>query len=431
MHGKDRLLQLIDNERLLSTLTDLYGRTGNFEFQRARYASLIGQHPIPGTEETGLFSAPGRTELGGNHTDHNGGKVLAGAINLDTIAVATPVAEPVITIHSEGFPTVMVDLNDLSFHPEERGSTDALARGIVRSLVDRGRKIGGFIANTSSLVRPGSGLSSSAAIEILIATICNEFFNNGSLGPIELAECSRFAENHYYGKPSGLMDQLACAAGGITAMDFSSPDRVQLQQICWDPTAQEFDLVIVHTGSGHERLGHEYGTIFTEMRTVADCFDQEVLASVPFGLFIDTIPTLRNRLCDDRAVLRAFHFFTENSRVDAMIEACKSADMSRYLALVQESGNSSALYLQNLYSNQAPAAQNIPLALALSSLFLEGSGACRVHGGGFAGTIQVYVPRARTIAYRNFMEPYFGENSITEISVRQLPAMRVDTNLSS
>ena len=425
MKGKDRLLHLLESRSLHQLLASLYGSQSSTEFHVNRIFRLIHNHPIPGNDETALFSTPGRTELAGNHTDHQGGKVIAAAVNLDMLAVATKITEPVISIQSEGFAPVTVNLNHLNIQESERGTTDAMVRGIAKGFADRGFPIGGFIANTHSLVAPGSGLSSSAAFEVLIATIMNSFYHHNRANAETLAEIAQDAEQQYYGKPSGLMDQLACAAGGIGLFDFSH--HVQRTEIDFNFANSGYDMVIVHTGTDHSSHAKQYAAIPREMRAVAACFDCKNLSEVPFSLFSETIHSIRYTVQNDRALLRAFHFFMENNRVSAMYQALEAHDMRSYLALVRESGISSAQYVQNLSVPEEPAEQSIPLALALTELFLEEDGACRVHGGGFAGTIQAYIPHTRINEYTNTMNSIFGEGATTVLSVRKLPSMRIDT----
>ena len=335
----------------------LYGNQFHLEDQKTRYEAIIDTHfqlfENQAGAKTGLFSTAGRSELAGNHTDHNRGKVIAATINLDTIAVATPTEEATVLLVSEGFPAVTVDLQDLSVHPEEEGTTNALVRGIAQAFVQRGLTVGGFVANTSTRVLKGSGLSSSAAIEVLVATIFNNLYNRNMLDPVELAIIGKFAENTYFGKPSGLMDQIACASVGITAIDFAHPEKPAITPISCDFQQYGYDVIVVDTGGNHANLTPDYAAIPKEMRAVAACFDREVLQEVPFGLFVDSLPAIRRRLGNDRAILRAYHFLAENNRVDAMITALQQKQIPQYISLVRESGNSSFKYLQNLYSTQA------------------------------------------------------------------------------
>ncbi len=427
MNGKDRLAAFINSERFKQLLPRLYGSDTDAPLHINRFTQLLERHSIPCTEKSGLFSTAGRTELAGNHTDHNLGKVIAGTINLDTIAVATPIEEPIVSVYSEGFPPVTVDISDLAVRTEEEGTTNALVRGIAKGFADRNLQLGGFVATTSTRVLKGSGLSSSAAIEVLVATLFNNLYNRDRLSPVELAMIGKYAENTYFGKPSGLMDQVACGNGGITAIDFAHPEQVETTEITCDFSEMGYDLLVVDTKGDHANLTGDYAAIPKEMRSVAACFDRDSLREVPFGLFMDTIQSVRERVKNDRAVLRAFHYFTENNRVDAMVQALQQMDSATYLSLVRQSGASSFQFLQNLYSTHEVQEQPLAIALAMTSQFLEDDGACRVHGGGFAGTIQVYVPCRKTQEYIQFIENVFGDGSATKLAIRSLPTTRLDT----
>lgn len=430
MGNLQRLHDYLESNDFSLLLPKLYGNQCDRENQIVRFSHLVETHrELFGdghAKNSALFSTAGRSELGGNHTDHNLGKVIAATINLDTIAVATAIEEPRATLVSEGFPAVTVDLNDLSVHTEEEGTTDALVRGIARGFVDRDLNIGGFVANTSTRVLKGSGLSSSAAIEILVATLFNNLYNRDVLNPVELAIIGKYAENTYFGKPSGLMDQIACGNGGVTGIDFAHPEKPQVSPINCDFQKLGYDLLVVDTGGNHADLTPDYAAIPKEMRSVAACFDCDVLRDVPFSLFVESLPAIRKRVKNDRAILRAFHYLSENDRVDAMVGALKQEQMEQYLALVRQSGESSFRFLQNLYSTKTIEEQGLPLAIAMTEQFLEGDGACRVHGGGFAGTIQVYVPLGRTAAYIDYIERVFGAGSATILAVRSLPTTRLD-----
>lgn len=430
MAEQDRLEAFIQGDRFTELLPRLYGDGFDAQKQASRFMRLLSAHHGTSSTgvnaQTGLFSTAGRSELAGNHTDHNLGKVIAATINLDTIAVATPVSEPVATLVSEGFPPVTVDLRDTSFRKEEKGTTDALVRGIAAGFLARGLKIGGFVANTSTSVLKGSGLSSSAAIEVLVATLFNNLYNRDILEPIDLAILGKFAENNYFGKPSGLMDQIACGQGGVVGIDFAHPEHPSITPISCNFRELGYDLLVVDTGGNHADLTPDYAAIPQEMRSVAACFDRDVLRDVPFGLFMDSLSAVRQHVQNDRAILRAYHYLSENERVDKMLSALQNRDMGTYLGLVNESGDSSFKFLQNLYSTSVAKEQGLPVALAMTERFLEGSGACRVHGGGFAGTIQVYTPVERTKDYIDYMEGVFGECSVTVLAIRNLPTTRLN-----
>ncbi len=427
MKTENRLENFIYSSEFEKLLPSLYGSAYDVELQRGRYLQLIRQHrELFGeihSERSGLFSTAGRSELGGNHTDHNLGKVFAATINLDTIAVVTPQEDNKVTLISEGFPPVEVELNHLEIVEEEKESTHALVRGIAAGFAHQNFSIGGFVANTSSRVLKGSGLSSSAAIEMLVATIFNSLYNENRATVVEMAKIAQFAENHYFGKPSGLMDQLACGYGGVVKIDFATTEIVPLQV---DFRALGYDLVVVDTGSTHADLTDDYASIPAEMGSVAKYFDQEVLSTLSYEVFLEKLPEIRKELNNDRALLRAHHFILENQRVEGMVKALEEGTVEDFLKLVNQSGKSSFNYLQNVYSTHNIEEQGLALALALSEHFLEGKGACRVHGGGFGGTIQAYIPIDKTESYITFMEKFFGEGSVTPLAVRGAPTLRLD-----
>ncbi len=407
-------------------ITGLYGKQADAAKAEKRFSDLEKQHlKLFGTAPEAVFSTSGRTELGGNHTDHNMGKVLAGSINLDTIAAVHAVAEKRVTFISEGYPEISVDLAYTGASPESYGTTDALIRGVAYAIEKRGGKVGGFCANVSSGVFKGSGLSSSAAIEVLLGTIFNSLYNGGRFSTTELAVMGQEAENIHFGKPSGLMDQIACANGGIVGIDFKDPARPVITPVHADFADYGYNLVITTTGGNHADLTGDYASIPAEMKAVAAFFGKKHLREIDEAEFFESIGKLRTQLDNDRAVLRALHFFTENRRVDSMIRALTDRDIDSYLALVRDTGNSSFKYLQNIYSPSSPAEQGISLACAMTERFLGSEGACRVQGGGFAGTIEAYIPIDRTVAYFRYMEKVFGSGCCTVLAIRNLPTMRV------
>jgi len=363
------------------------------------------------------FTAPGRTELGGNHTDHNHGKVLAAAVQLEAAAVVEPLKGR-IEVRSGGWDKVFtVDLDNLAPRKEEEGKTEALLRGVAAEFQKRGHQIGGFRACVESSVLQGSGLSSSAAFEVLTGSILNALYNDGSMAPAELAMIGQIAENVHFGKPCGLMDQMASALGGVVTIDFKHPSAPEVRKLDVDFAAEGWSLCIVNTKGDHSDLTPEYAAIKAEMNQVASHFGRTVLRDVPEASFYDELPSLAGRY-SHRALLRTIHFFEENHRVDAMVAALEEARINTYLDLVNASGRSSAQFLQNVYSLKRLNEQPIPLALALTEKFLAGEGACRVHGGGFAGTIQAYVPLNRRRDYAKTMEAVFGPGSVIELTVR-------------
>ena len=372
-----------------------------------------------------VYSTSGRTELGGNHTDHNMGKVIAGSINLDTIAAVHCTSDNKVTFVSEGYDPLCIDLSCLSVDEKLFGTTSALITGVAYAFCRRGGKVGGFCANVSSDVFKGSGLSSSAAIEVLLGTIFNDLYNSDRFSTTELAIMGQEAENIHFGKPSGLMDQIACANGGVVGIDFKNPTAPVITPIAVDFADYGYNLVITTTGGNHADLTADYASIPSEMKAVAALFGKKNLREVDEDTFFAEIGSLRGRLSNDRALLRAYHYFEENKRVDSMIKALECGDFSSYLALVTESGDSSFRYLQNIYSPSSPFEQGIALAYAMTESFLDGDGAFRVQGGGFAGTLEAYVPVDRTAAYFAHMEKLFGPGSCTILAIRNLPTTRI------
>ena len=389
------------------------------ESRKAVFARLETRfHEIYGNSH-GLrfFTAPGRTELGGNHTDHNNGRVLAAAIDLEAAAVAQA-CEGVIELHSAGWEQpFVVQLDDLGPNPAETGRTEALLRGVAAGFLKRDHRIGGFRACVESSVLQGSGLSSSAAFEILAGTILNSLYNDGQIDPVQLAVIGQEAENIHFGKPCGLMDQISSSLGGIVTIDFLHPLLPQIRQVKLDWESKGWALCIVDTKGSHADLTADYASIRGEMNLVAQCFGQIVLREVNPDQFWAGIADLRNRV-GDRALLRAIHFFEENQRVEDLVNAIEADDFDTYLALVNASGHSSAEFLQNVAPQGAVKDQAIPLGLALTRKFLKGKGACRVHGGGFAGAIQAYVPLKASREYAKTMEAVFGPGSVHNLTVR-------------
>jgi galactokinase len=324
-------------------------------------------------------------------------------------------------IVSEGYPPASADLSSLEIVEDEKGSTDSLIRGIAAAIVRRGGKVGGFTASTSSRVLKGSGLSSSAALEILAGTIFNELFNGGRFTPVELAQIGQEAENTYFGKPCGLMDQTACAVGGVVAIDFADPESPVVEPVSADFASAGYTLAVVDSGGDHADLTPDYSAIPAEMKAAAGELGAEVLRDVNEESFIAAIPSVREKT-GDRAVLRALHFFSENRRVGEMVEYLKKGDIEGYLKGVLSSGDSSYRFLQNVFSPRHTDEQAVSLALALTEHFLDGQGASRVHGGGFAGTIQVFIPTPLFSDYVAYMEVFFGKGSVVPLSVRPVPA---------
>ena len=409
---------------------------GTYREERPRLADLAGELGRRfGGEHIHLFSAPGRTELGGNHTDHNAGRVLAASVSLDTVAAVAAREDDLVELVSEGYEDLIrVDLGVLEPEEREHGRPEALIRGVAGYLQAAGYVVGGFSAVVTSRVGSGSGLSSSAAFEVLIGEIFSVLYNGGRLTTLELALAGRHAENRFFGKPSGLMDQIACAHGGVVSIDFRNEDEPQVEQIPVSFQDHGYQLFAVDSGEDHADLTDDYAAIVTEMAAVAGPLGADRLREVDYGEFRRRIPELR-AAAGDRAVLRAFHFFQENERVLRQSRMLTDGDLDGFLAEVGESGRSSWRFLQNCYSPGTPRRQGIAVALALSEEFLERpdrfahppriEGATRVHGGGFAGTIQTYVPIARAGAYRETMAAVLGPAAVTELTVRETGVCRL------
>lgn len=371
-----------------------------------------------------LFSAPGRTEVGGNHTDHNHGKVLAASVDLDTVAAAAKRDDNIIIEKSFKFDALEVDISDLSVHTEEFGKSSGLIRGMCAGFVEYGYKIGGFNAASMSRVLSGSGLSSSAAYEVLIGTILNHLYNDGSVSAVDIAKIAQFAENKYFGKPCGLMDQMASSVGSFITIDFKNPSQPIINKINFDFASCGHALCIVDTGGNHADLTDDYAAIRGEMERAAAVFGKNVLREVDEDEFMKNVPLVREKV-NDRAVLRAMHFFAENKRAEAEVKALESGDFDEFKALVTESGRSSYMYNQNVFTSKDVEHQNVSLALAMCEKLLSGKGAWRVHGGGFAGTIQAFVPVDMLDVFCEKIENVFGEGSCYVLSVRPFGGIKL------
>ncbi len=403
-------------------LEQIYGC--DFESQKERYLKLVDLFELQtGQSEFSIFSTAGRTELMGNHTDHNFGCVLAASVQLDTLACAYQRNDSTIEILSEGYPPAIIDLEDLAIDPQEKETTQALIRGIAARFKELGYKIGGWTAVTTSGVPGGSGLSSSAAIEVLIGTIFSYFYNDGTIDPVELAKIGQWAENNYFMKPCGLMDQVACAHGGIVKIDFANPAEPIVQNIDFKFRDQGYALMVVDTGGSHADLTDEYAAVPTEMKKVASLLGKSVLRECTKKELFENVTTIRKE-AGDRAFLRALHFLNENDRPAAAVDALKKTDMDSYLKIVLESGESSWCYLQNCTSVKDVFHQGVTTALAIAREICP-EGTFRVHGGGFAGTIQCYVPEKKEAEFKTAMDSIFGEGATTALRIRCLPTMQV------
>ena len=363
------------------------------------------------------FSAPGRTEIGGNHTDHQRGRVLAGAVNLDTVAAVRPNGTNTIRIQSKGYPLSIVQLDNLSPVAEEVNTTPALIRGVAARFTQLGCKVEGFDAYCESSVLPGSGLSSSAAYEVLIGTIINHLFFDGRVSQAEVAQIGQYAENVFFGKPCGLMDQTASAVGNLVTIDFFQKDHPVIEPVDFDFASSGHALCIIDSGADHADLTDEYAAIPGEIKAVAAQFGKEVLTQIDEAEFFAAIPQLRAK-CGDRAVLRAVHFYQENARVPKQVEALEKGDFETFLKLIKESGYSSYMYLQNVIPAGYKEHQDVALALAMCEHYLQGKGAYRVHGGGFAGTVQAFVPFEILDDFCAGIDGVLGEGACHVLSIR-------------
>ena len=371
------------------------------------------------------FSAPGRTEIGGNHTDHQHGCVLAAAVDLETVATVWVDDSSLIQIDSEGYPVITVDLNELDVREDEKNTTVSLIRDIASAFVQRGANLSGFRAKVKSTVLPGSGLSSSAAFEVLIGTILNEVFFDKKLTAVEIAQIGQYAENVYFGKPCGLMDQTASSVGGMVFIDFNDPTNPVVEKINFNLHDAGYALCIIDTGADHADLTDEYAAIPAEMKQVCNIFGKDVLRQIPEEDFLAALPDLRRRV-PDRAILRAMHIYEENQRVLDQVKALKENDVDTFLELVKESGRSSWMYLQNITPTGSIRHQEVAVSLALCKKLLSGKGAYRVHGGGFAGTVQAFVPLDMLNTFKDKIEAVLGKNACHVLNIREEGGIRVN-----
>ncbi len=408
-------------------LAYIYGKAA-VQKQQARYLSAIDEFAaIYGADrEVTLYSVAGRSELSGNHTDHNYGCVVAASIDLDIIAVASPRNDSIIRIKSEGFPEDVVDFAEYAAPVADRfGSSGSIIAGMVAGFRKDGYAVGGFDAYTTSNVLKGSGLSSSAAFEDMVGNILGHMYNDGRVDNVEIAKLAQYAENEFFGKPCGLMDQVACAVGGIVAIDFADPKDPVIEKVDFDLSAHGYNLCIVNTGGNHADLTDDYASVPREMKAVAAHFGKDVLRRVDEAELVAAIPALREKL-GDRAILRAFHFLHENRRVLKQTAALKAGDLDEFFAQVIASGRSSFCYLQNVYTAKNLSEQGLSLALCLAEGYLSDKAAAwRVHGGGFAGTIQAYVPAAEVEGFRELMDSVFGEGKCIVLRIRPEGAVRI------
>ncbi len=403
---------------------ELYGV--NADAMRKKYDELCAEfEAIYGEKPTQFFSASGRTEVVGNHTDHNHGKVLAAAVDLDVIAAVLPTTDGIITVKSQGYPVDVIDSSDLDIKENEKNTSASLIRGVCAGLKNRGFEFGGFKAYTMSSVLKGSGLSSSAAFEVLIGTVLNHLYNDANVSDVAIAQISQYAENVYFGKPSGLMDQMASSVGGFISIDFADTENPVIEAMSFNLAKENHSLCIIDTKGNHADLTPEYAAIPAEMKAVASHFEKNCLRELSKDDILANVTALREKF-GDRAVLRALHFYDENDRVDEMSNAIKSGNFGEFLSVINRSGTSSYKYLQNVYANVAPNEQGVSLALYVAENLLQNKGACRVHGGGFAGTIQAFVPNEKLEAFKSGIEAVFGEGSCYVLNIRDFGGVKVN-----
>lgn len=394
-------------------------------YNRDRYIKTIEAFEKNfGVKQVEIYSAPGRSEVCGNHTDHQNGMVLATSINLDAIAVVAKTKDNVIHLISDGFSLVEIDLDNLSINEEERNTTASLIRGVAAGFKNNGYAIGGFEAYVSSDVLVGAGMSSSAAFESLVGTILSFLYNDGKISMIDIAKIGQFSENKYFGKPCGLMDQMACSVGGMIYIDFKDNDKPIVKQAKCDFAKAGLSLCIVDTKGSHADLTPDYAAIPGEMNQVARALGKEHLREVEEAYFYENIAKLREKV-SDRAILRAIHFYEEEKRVEKAFLALDNDNYNEFLQVIKDSGNSSAKYLQNIYSSRNTDEQNVTVALAVTESILKGMGASRIHGGGFAGTIQAFVENEFVDTYKESIEKIYGENSCHVLKIRSIGGMKV------
>lgn len=406
-------------------LQDIYLDEHQLDAQRDRYIKALEEfEKLYGVKEVEIYSAPGRSEVGGNHTDHQLGMVLATSINLDAIAIVAKTGDNKVTIKSEGYKKEEVSLEEFQPVKEEEGTSRGLIRGMAARLKEEGYQIGGFQAYVTSDVLSGSGMSSSAAYEVLLGNIFSGLYNEMKISPVFIAQAGQYAENVFFGKPCGLMDQMASSVGGLIFIDFKELKNPEVKQVNVDFETFGYSLCIVDTKGSHAELTPEYAAIPAEMKKVAGFFNQDVLRKVDQEEFYRQIPQIREQF-GDRAVLRAMHFFAEDERVQAQVKALEAGEFENFKSLLIESGDSSYKYLQNVYTSQDVHNQSVSIGLAVSDRVLKGKGAWRVHGGGFAGTIQAFVPNDLVDEYKKNLEHVFGEDSCLVLKVRKYGGIKV------
>lgn len=421
----NKVLESITSGAFDASFIDIYVDESQLEYQKKRYIDAISQFEKHyGKSDIQIFSAPGRSEISGNHTDHQHGKVLACAINKDAIAIVKKTETEEIRIVSDDSKEIVVDITDLEICEQEKGSTKALIKGVLAGFCKRGYQIGGFHTYITSDVLIGSGVSSSAAFETLIGTILSGLYNEMNISSTDIASIGQFAENVYFGKPCGLMDQMACSIGSLVYIDFINPEKPLIEKITFDLEKHGYSLCITDTKGSHADLTDEYAAVPEEMKCVANYFGKEVLAEVTSDELLNHVVEMRKEM-SDRCILRAIHFLAENERVEEEVKALKERAIDVFLENVRASGNSSYKFLQNVYSTKNVHQQNVSLALAISEIMLGNKGVCRVHGGGFAGTIQAFVRNEEVNIYKKSMDQIFGTDSCSILKIRKYGGIQV------
>lgn len=436
------LIDELEGNKLNEKFSDIYYDDENMiGYQKERYIKAVGEYEkIFGEGDVELYSAPGRTEVGGNHTDHQHGSVLAASINLDAIAIVAPTTDSKINIYSDGYGMISVDLDSLKSDAEnsqcnailmeeladsvESGTTASLILGVAAGMLSHGYNIGSFNAYITSDVLNGAGLSSSAAFEALIGTIFSGMYNDMSIPAVDIAIIGQYAENVFFGKPCGLMDQMACSVGGFVHIDFKDVKNPIVEKVSFDIESRGYSLCIVDTKGSHADLTPDYAAIPAEMKEIANKFGKDFLVEVNENDFYKKLSDIKGNV-SDRSILRAIHFFNENKRVGFEVNSLKDGRFDDFLSIVKESGDSSYKFLQNVYSNSNVHSQAVSVALALSEHFLGTNGISRVHGGGFAGTIQAYVKNEFVDSYKDFIEDIIGKGTCHILKIRKYGGIKV------
>lgn len=427
MYKISQLEELLKNNKLDEQFSNIYGADNNtIKEAYIRLTSVLNHFKnIDNSQDIHVFSASGRTELSGNHTDHNNGCVLTASINLDKLAVVSKRNDEKIVIYTDYSDNPnYININELNINKNEYGKSSALIRGVCAGIKEKGYKLGGFTASITNKVLIGSGLSSSASFESLVGEIINSLYNEDKISKVDIAKIGQYSENKYFGKPCGLMDQMGCSIGGIMAIDFKDNNNPKLDKVEYDFEKAGYALMIVDAKGDHSSLTNEYAAIREEMNLVARYFSKEVCRDITKQQLLENASNIRKEI-GDRAFLRAYHFITENERVVEQINALKENNIKKYINLMNESGLSSFMYLQNCYSITSSKNMGVALAIAMTKDFLQNDGAVRVHGGGFAGTIQALIPLDKVKEYTKFMDNIFGKSSAMKIRVRQSPVCEI------